>query len=62
MAKLTKRMTIRFSERHFSELCMYAQEEGFDAATVIRHLVARFVADRDRAFQNQFNREVLGKP
>lgn len=60
--KLTKRLTVRFSERHYVELCAYAHEEGFDAATVIRHLVARFVAERDRTFQEQFNREVLGKP
>jgi hypothetical protein len=61
-ARLTKRLTVRFSEEHYNELCAYAHEEGFDAATVIRHLVARFVADRDRTFNARFNREVLDKP
>lgn len=58
---LTRRLTIRLSERHYVELAAYAHEEGFDAATVIRHLIARFVADRDRAYESQFRREVLEK-
>lgn len=60
--RLTKRLTVRFSESHWAELCSYAHEEGFDAAMVIRHLVARFVEDRRRVHMAEFNREVLGKP
>lgn len=59
-ATLTKRLTVRLSERHYSELCLFALEEGFDPAAVIRHLVARFVQERDRAFNAKFRHEVLG--
>ncbi|KAA0895181.1 hypothetical protein [Oryzomonas rubra] len=41
---LSRRLTVRFSEIHFWRLQQIAEHEGTDAAAIIRHLVARFVA------------------
>lgn len=60
--RLSKRITIRLSERHYDELCCSANEEGTDPAAIFRHPVARFVAHRDHLYESQFRREVLGKP
>jgi hypothetical protein len=44
--RLDKRITVRLSKRHYDMLCAAANDEGTDAAAIIRHLVARFVKDR----------------
>ena len=45
---LDRRLTVRLDEDRFAALERIAQVEGFNASVIVRHLVYRFLAEKQR--------------
>ncbi|GFO60021.1 hypothetical protein GMST_23460 [Geomonas silvestris] len=45
---LDRRLTVRLDGDRFAALERIAQTEGFNASVIVRHLVYRFIAEKQR--------------